>query len=123
MVLERWTTDVRAARVCEYGLPSCRGEPAGVAKRPREPSPTRNPLRDDSQLFRRWQVVADSADNDEPLTFEVGSQQFMGNPLFQGIDEAVRGLAVGQSALVQVRLGRNRCSATGDLGYRGIRGA
>jgi len=47
------------------------------------------------------QVVAESADNEEPLTFEVGTQQFMGNPLFQGIDEAVRGLAVGQSALVQ----------------------
>lgn len=47
------------------------------------------------------EVVAASADNEEPLTFEVGTQQFMGNPLFQGIDEAVRGLAVGQSALVQ----------------------
>ena len=46
-------------------------------------------------------MVAESADNEEPLTFEVGTQQFMGNPLFQGIDEAVRGLAVGQSALVQ----------------------
>ena len=45
MVLERWTHPKPRRRTCslQYGLPSCRGESAGVAKRPRERSPTRNP--------------------------------------------------------------------------------
>jgi hypothetical protein len=44
MVLERWTNPKRSRRACtcEYGLQSCRGQSAGVAKRPRERSPTRN---------------------------------------------------------------------------------
>jgi hypothetical protein len=33
----------RRTCACEYGLQSCRGKSAGVAKRPRERSPTRNP--------------------------------------------------------------------------------
>jgi hypothetical protein len=39
--LERWTNPKRPRRACtcEYGLQSCRGESAGVAKRPRERSP------------------------------------------------------------------------------------
>ena len=41
----------RRTRTCEYGLQPCRGESAGVAKRPRERPPTRNPTRHDSQLF------------------------------------------------------------------------
>ena len=32
-----------SAHVCEYGLQFCRGESAGVAKRPRERPPTRHP--------------------------------------------------------------------------------
>jgi hypothetical protein len=35
------------------GLPSCRGNSAGVAKRPRERSPTRNTYESDSQLLHR----------------------------------------------------------------------
>ena len=35
----------RRSCTCEYGVHSCRGESAGVAKRPRERSPTRNPTR------------------------------------------------------------------------------
>ena len=55
MLLERWTNPKlsRRACTCEYGLQSCRGKSAGVAKRPRERSPTRNPLGHDSQLFHR----------------------------------------------------------------------
>jgi hypothetical protein len=45
MVLERWTNPKLSRRTCSprYGLQSCRGKSAGVAKRPRERSPTRNP--------------------------------------------------------------------------------
>jgi hypothetical protein len=47
MGLERWTYPKLSRRTCtcENGLQSCRGESAGVAKRPRERSPTRNPSR------------------------------------------------------------------------------
>jgi hypothetical protein len=43
--LERWTNHQTFAAytcTCEYELPSCRGKSAGVTKRPRERSPTRN---------------------------------------------------------------------------------
>jgi hypothetical protein len=55
MLLERWTDPTLSRRTCkcEYGLQSCRGKLASVAKRPRERSPTRNPQRYDSQLLRR----------------------------------------------------------------------
>jgi hypothetical protein len=52
MALERWTNlkPRRRTRSPRYGVPSCRGESAGVAKRPRELiSHTRNPYRNDSQ--------------------------------------------------------------------------
>jgi hypothetical protein len=54
-VFERWTNPklVRRTCTCEYGLQSCRGKSAGVAKQPRERSPSRNPSRYDSQLFHR----------------------------------------------------------------------
>ena len=53
MVLERWTNPKLSRRTCtcEYGLQSCSGKSAGVAKRPRERSPARNPYRFDSQLL------------------------------------------------------------------------
>ncbi len=38
---------------------------------------------------------------DEPICFEVGAGDMMGNRLFQGFDEAVRGLAVGQKTLLE----------------------
>jgi hypothetical protein len=52
-VLERWTHPKHSRRTCSprHGLPSCRGKSAGVAKRPRERSPTRKPFRYDSPLF------------------------------------------------------------------------
>jgi hypothetical protein len=45
VALERWTNPKpqRRARSLRYGVPSCRGKSARVAKRPRERSPTRNP--------------------------------------------------------------------------------
>jgi hypothetical protein len=43
--LERWTNPKRSRRTCNprYGLHSWRGKSVGVAKRPRERPPTRNP--------------------------------------------------------------------------------
>ena len=38
----------------------------------------------------------------EPLSFEIGAGDIMGNKLFQGFDEAVRGLAVGQRTELEV---------------------
>jgi hypothetical protein len=57
MVLERATNPKRSRRTCSprYRLQSCRGKPAGVAKRPRERSPTRKPTRNDSQ--QQWNAV------------------------------------------------------------------
>jgi hypothetical protein len=45
LFLERWThpKPQRRTRSPRYEVPSCRGKSAGVAKRPRERSPTRNP--------------------------------------------------------------------------------
>ncbi|CAI5486971.1 unnamed protein product [Closterium sp. Naga37s-1] len=45
--------------------------------------------------------VLHASGNDDVLTFEVGAGNFVGNPLFKGFDEAVKGLAVGQSRTVQ----------------------
>eukprot|EP00195_Chlamydomonas_chlamydogama_P016531 CAMPEP_0202908502 /NCGR_PEP_ID=MMETSP1392-20130828/46254_1 /ASSEMBLY_ACC=CAM_ASM_000868 /TAXON_ID=225041 /ORGANISM="Chlamydomonas chlamydogama, Strain SAG 11-48b" /LENGTH=193 /DNA_ID=CAMNT_0049597885 /DNA_START=160 /DNA_END=742 /DNA_ORIENTATION=+ len=47
------------------------------------------------------QVLESSRDAGEPLTFEVGAGEMMGNKLFQGFDEAVRGLAVGQTTVLE----------------------
>jgi hypothetical protein len=50
LLLERRTNPKLSRRTCacEYGVQSCREKSAGVAKRPRERSPTRNPSRHDS---------------------------------------------------------------------------
>lgn len=37
---------------------------------------------------------------EEDVTFEVGASDVMGNPLFKAFDEAVRGMRVGESAMV-----------------------
>jgi len=42
---------------------------------------------------------------DEPLTFEVGAADAVGNPLFQAFDKAVRGLRVGETSTVQAQGG------------------
>jgi hypothetical protein len=60
---ERGRKPKRSWRTCSprYGLQSCRGESAGVAKRPRERSPTRNISRCDSQLFHRCEAAPRTA--------------------------------------------------------------
>ncbi|GJP34921.1 hypothetical protein CLOM_g19399 [Closterium sp. NIES-68] len=45
--------------------------------------------------------VLHASGDDEVLTFEVGAGNFVGNPLFKGFDEAVKGLTVGQSRTIQ----------------------
>lgn len=40
-------------------------------------------------------VLESSKEADSPLSFLIGAGEMMGNKLFQGFDEAVRGLAVG----------------------------
>eukprot|EP00198_Chlamydomonas_reinhardtii_P006562 XP_001695898.1 peptidyl-prolyl cis-trans isomerase, FKBP-type [Chlamydomonas reinhardtii] len=47
--------------------------------------------------------VLQSSETDlgEPLAFEVGAGDMMGNRLFQGFDEAVRGMAVGQTTVLE----------------------
>ncbi|GIL86240.1 hypothetical protein Vretimale_13762 [Volvox reticuliferus] len=47
--------------------------------------------------------VLQSSEKDlgEPLSFEVGAGDMMGNRLFQGFDEAVRGMAVGQRTILE----------------------
>ncbi|KAG2447304.1 hypothetical protein HYH02_007634 [Chlamydomonas schloesseri] len=47
--------------------------------------------------------VLQSSETDlgEPLSFEVGAGDMMGNRLFQGFDEAVRGMAVGQTTVLE----------------------
>ena len=39
-------------------------------------------------------------DMEEPITFEVGGSDVMGNPLFLAFDKAVQGMIVGEEALV-----------------------
>lgn len=53
-------------------------------------------------------AVLQSSEGQEPLTFEVGAGQVMGNPLFQGFDAAVRGLAVGETFVFQSVAGERR---------------
>ena len=48
-------------QLMSHGLQSCRGESAGVAKRPRERSPSRNISRCDSQLFHRCEAAPRTA--------------------------------------------------------------
>jgi len=53
------------------------------------------------------QVLESSRDDGgEPLTFEVGAGEIMGNKLFQGFDEAVRGLAEGQTTVIEASGGK-----------------
>jgi hypothetical protein len=47
--------------MCEYGLQSCRGKSAGVAKRPRERSPAKQ-SGTDSQLLHLCNVTWEGAD-------------------------------------------------------------
>ena len=46
-------------------------------------------------------ILESSYDLNEPLSFECGAGDMMGNKLFQGFDEAVRGMAVGQKTILE----------------------
>lgn len=45
--------------------------------------------------------VLHKSEEGQTLTFEVGAGNFVGNPLFKGFDEAVHGLAIGESRTIQ----------------------
>lgn len=59
-------------------------------------------LKDATTRPPRRQVLESSRASDCPLTFEVGAGDIMGNKLFQGFDEAVRGLAEGDTTELEV---------------------
>lgn len=42
-------------------------------------------------------ILESSRDKNEVATFEVGAGNFVGNKLFEAFDEAVRGMAIGES--------------------------
>mmetsp|Transcript_739 Transcript_739/g.1838 ORF Transcript_739/g.1838 Transcript_739/m.1838 type:complete len:248 (-) Transcript_739:54-797(-) len=46
-------------------------------------------------------ILQSSREEDCPLTFEVGAGDIIGNRLFQGFDEAVRGLAEGETTEIE----------------------
>lgn len=50
-------------------------------------------------------VIDDSAASDEPVSFEVGAGEVMGNVLFQAFDEAIRGQALGSTTVLEARGG------------------
>lgn len=51
-------------------------------------------------------VVDDSAESeDHPVSFEVGAGEITGNPLFQAFDEAIRGLPLGSTTVLEARGG------------------
>lgn len=46
------------------------------------------------------ELLQSMEDMEEPITFEVGAADSMGNPLFLAFDKAVKGMVVGDQALV-----------------------
>lgn len=48
------------------------------------------------------QILESSRSSEEPATFEIGAGDVVGNNLYQAFDEAVRGLAVGDSVKIKV---------------------
>ena len=46
------------------------------------------------------ELLQSMEDMEDPLTFEIGASGAMGNPLFLAFDKAVRGMVVGDQALV-----------------------
>ncbi|BDA47526.1 probable FKBP-type peptidyl-prolyl cis-trans isomerase MJ0 [Coccomyxa sp. Obi] len=50
-------------------------------------------------------VVDDSADSEDPVSFEVGAGEITGNPLFQAFDEAIRGLPLGSTTILEAKGG------------------
>lgn len=52
--------------------------------------------------------VLEQSEADDPLTFEVGAGELMGNPLFQGFDAAIRGLQEGDVRSFQCKAGERQ---------------
>ncbi len=50
-------------------------------------------------------VVDDSTDSEDPVSFEVGAGEITGNPLFQAFDEAIRGLPLGSTTILEAKGG------------------
>ena len=50
-------------------------------------------------------VVDDSAGSEDPVSFEVGAGEITGNPLFQAFDEAIRGLPLGSTTILEAKGG------------------
>jgi FKBP-type peptidyl-prolyl cis-trans isomerase 2 len=48
------------------------------------------------------EVLESSKAPNEPATFEVGAGNIVGNRIFEAFDEAVRGLAVGETVSIKV---------------------
>ncbi|KAI8468082.1 MAG: hypothetical protein J3K34DRAFT_428330 [Monoraphidium minutum] len=48
------------------------------------------------------QTVESTRTNDEPLTFEIGAGEIMGNPIFKAFDGAVRGQGVGEVVEIEI---------------------
>lgn len=51
------------------------------------------------------EILESSRSSEEPATFEIGAGDVVGNNLYQAFDEAVRGLAVGDSVKIKAQGG------------------
>lgn len=45
--------------------------------------------------------IIETSDSSEPLTFEVGAGEIMGNKMFQAFDAGVRGLQIGEKTYLE----------------------
>lgn len=48
------------------------------------------------------EVLESSRPSNDPATFEVGAGNIVGNRIFEAFDEAVRGLAIGETVSIRV---------------------
>jgi FKBP-type peptidyl-prolyl cis-trans isomerase 2 len=53
------------------------------------------------------EVLESSRASDDPTSFEVGAGDIVGNRLFEAFDEAVRGMALNETAVIKVRVAIN----------------
>ncbi|KAK9846576.1 hypothetical protein WJX81_006929 [Elliptochloris bilobata] len=53
-------------------------------------------------------LIDTSREQGEPVTFEVGAGEAVGNPLFQAFDAAVRGLSLGETTTLEAQGGEWR---------------
>lgn len=55
-------------------------------------------------MNEQGEVLESSRTAGEPTTFQVGAGDIVGNQLFEAFDEAVRGLSVGETIGIKVRV-------------------